>query len=160
MDSDLLSTPTPQHLLDELLQYNGWLKTCKIIGEPRWISPPETVMSKEKSSIVIAFTSQEDADELVKRKGVFMFGHHATTRAYIDIPPLRYCTNCWLLDHSLLACKRRPRCHLCAGEHSAEQHECSLCDSIGSACEHTVIKCVHCPESTTPHYPDSYECPY
>ncbi|KAF8578446.1 hypothetical protein K439DRAFT_1663733 [Ramaria rubella] len=75
MDTDHFIAPTSQQLLDELLQYNGWLKSCKRVGEPRWISPPATLGSKDKSSFVIAFATKEDADELVKRRGVFMFGH-------------------------------------------------------------------------------------
>ncbi|KAF8591326.1 hypothetical protein K439DRAFT_1265003, partial [Ramaria rubella] len=145
MDVDShIAIPTSQQLPEELLQYNRWLKDCKIIGEPRWISSPEALSMKDKSSIVIAFASQDDTDELVKCRGVFMFGHHATTRAYIDIPPLQYCGNCWMLDHPTRSCHKKPRCRLCAGENAEESHECTLCDSIGSACEHTIAKCVHC----------------
>ncbi|KAF8588026.1 hypothetical protein K439DRAFT_1291299, partial [Ramaria rubella] len=87
--------------------------------------------------------------ELVKRRGIFMFRHRASTRAYVDIPPLRYCSNCWLLDHPTRACQRKPRCRLCAGEHTETNHECNLCGSIGSTCEHTVTKCVHCLDSNS-----------
>jgi hypothetical protein len=160
MDSDQPEAPSSQQLLDELLQYNGWLRTRKIVGEPWWITLPKVLMLRDKSSIVVAFALQEDADELIRRRGVFMFGHHARTHTYIDIPPLQYCTNCWLLDHLLQDCKRKPRCRLCAGEPSAEDHKCSMCNSVGSACEHTITRCVHCPDSDSPHYADSFACPY
>ncbi|KAF8586391.1 hypothetical protein K439DRAFT_1659750 [Ramaria rubella] len=126
MDSDQTTAPKARYLLDELLQYNGWLRTRKMVGEPRWISSPQTIATKDKSSIVVAFETQEDADELVKRR----------------------------------SCTKKPRCRLGAGEHTAAEHECGLCDSIGSTCEHTVVKCVNCPDSSSPHFADSYDCPY
>ncbi|KAF8584480.1 hypothetical protein K439DRAFT_1282226, partial [Ramaria rubella] len=144
LDNSMHDIPSSQQLLDELLQYNCWLRDRKIIGEPHWISSPEALSMQTKSSVIIAFATQENADELVKRRGIFMFGHQASTRAYVDIPPLRYCTNCWLLDHPTRSCQKKPRCRLCAGEHSEENHKCNLCDSMGSACDHTVVKCVHC----------------
>ncbi|KAF8578512.1 hypothetical protein K439DRAFT_1528825, partial [Ramaria rubella] len=86
MDSDQTTAPKARYLLNKLLKYNSWLRTRKMVGEPRWISSPQTIATKDKSSIVVAFETQEDADKLVKRRGVFMFGHRATTRAYVNIP--------------------------------------------------------------------------
>ncbi|KAF8575369.1 hypothetical protein K439DRAFT_1271530, partial [Ramaria rubella] len=144
MESDQPDVPDSQLLLDELLHFNGWLKTRKIVGAPHWISAPVMLVSRDKSSIVIAFANQEDADKLIKHRGVFMFGHCATTRSYVDIPPLWHCTNCWKLDHTTKACNKKPRCRFCAGKHATAEHACGLCDSMGSSCEHCMVKCVHC----------------
>ncbi|KAF8590363.1 hypothetical protein K439DRAFT_1510862 [Ramaria rubella] len=74
-DNTFHEIPSMQQLLDELLQYNRWLKDCWIVGEPCWISPPEMLGTQDKSSVVIAFASKEDTDELIKRRGVFISPH-------------------------------------------------------------------------------------
>ncbi|KAI0756036.1 hypothetical protein C8Q80DRAFT_1077815, partial [Daedaleopsis nitida] len=110
---------------------------------PRWMCAEADRAVKRFASMVVAFTRQEDADEVLRRGSVFLLGRVCRVAPYVEIPPIRHCERCFKLDHPTRACTGKPTCKICAQPHHSSQHCCETCGAQ-DACEHVSVKCINC----------------
>jgi hypothetical protein len=143
---------TMEQLQQDIQMFNPGIKlqTC-----PRWLVTNPYEKGKQHSSVVLSLPSQEAAKSILK-SGLFIFGTSVRVAKYIDSRPDTQCRNCLRFGHVQQSCRKEPRCNICAKPHSTNNHICNQCTSIGSICEHTVLKCGNC---DGPHMANSRTCP-
>ncbi|EED20335.1 hypothetical protein TSTA_035610 [Talaromyces stipitatus ATCC 10500] len=118
--------------------------------EPMWLKRAKTIQASNQrfATFVITVGSLEEARTLIN-KGIKFGGRHHRVAPYWESNPESICPRCCGIGHSgFMACGGRPpRCAICAGDHEAIEHSCTVVDCrVGPAkpCQHTVIKCVNC----------------
>ena len=113
---------------------------------PHWMGAPETIASKSKASIVLAFTSEEDMSAALKTQFT-IFGCTCYARRYVDISPVHPCGNCQAFDHPDKVCKKASVCAICGENHHTSKHKCAGCVEEGDVrdeeCPHDP-KCANC----------------
>ncbi|KAF7579544.1 hypothetical protein PtrM4_037840 [Pyrenophora tritici-repentis] len=139
---------TLEILHTEIPAYNNGLQ---ITGNPYWIS--REWQNKKNSSIVIAFKTAEDAARLGGR--ITILGQTLFTEKFKPIAASTQCLNCQQFGHPATRCRNQPACNLCGEEHATTTHKCSVCNTKGKPCNHTLPHCSNCKE---PHFANSKEC--
>ncbi|EED21750.1 endonuclease/reverse transcriptase, putative [Talaromyces stipitatus ATCC 10500] len=134
--------------------------------EPTWLKRAKTIQASNQrfATIVITVGSLEEARTLIN-KGIKFGGRHHRVAPYWESNPESICPRCCGIGHSgFMACGgRSPKCAICAGDHEAIEHSCTVVDCrVGPAkpCKHTVIKCANCKgahEATSPKCPKARE---
>ncbi|EED11665.1 hypothetical protein TSTA_108510 [Talaromyces stipitatus ATCC 10500] len=130
--------------------------------EPTWLKRAKTIQASNQkfATIVITVGSLEEARTLINR-GIKFGGRHHRVAPYWESNPESICPRCCGIGYSgFMACGGRPpRCAICAGDHEAIEHSCTVVDCrVGPAkpCQHTVIKCANCKGA---HEATSAKCP-
>jgi hypothetical protein len=138
---------TLQILHNEIPTYNKQ----NIVGNPYWLS--KDWKSKQTSSIVVAFKTEEEAKKIGSR--ITILGQSLRTERYRSTPPTTQCSNCQAFGHNANRCRNQAACQLCAESHTTTQHNCSSCSTKGKPCRHTLPKCCNCKK---PHFANSKDC--
>ena len=137
-----------QVLHNEIPTYN---KGQTIVGNPYWLT--KNWKSKQTSSIVVAFKTEEEAKKIGSR--ITILGQSLQTEKYRSTPPTTQCSNCQAFGHNASRCRNQAACQLCAESHTTAQHNCSSCSTKGKPCRHTLPKCYNCKK---PHFANSKDC--
>jgi hypothetical protein len=124
---------------------------------PRWMCSPAELANKNHASVVFSFLKEEDAHRFREAGAYLICGKWCKTATYEDRPQVRYCANCWSMEHPTTACRRQlPRCRVCAQNHDTEAHQCEDCTEATSGCAHIPLLCCNC---KGPHMANAYDCP-
>jgi hypothetical protein len=153
-------TMTPDDVFFELrwsLGDQDLLQSDMLACAPRWMCAPSELEKKNHASVVFSFLKEEDAQRFRQVGAYLLWGKWCKTAVYEERPQVRYCANCWSIEHPTTACRRQsPRCRLCAGLHPEEQHVCLGC-GLETGCFCTdVFKCCNCKGN---HPANSADCP-
>jgi len=87
---------TPQMLLEEIRESRPNLR---LFSDPAWASREEDLMQRETGTVVLALTSQDDANTLI-REGLSLFGWKHKICLFEEKARVRQCENCWAFSHS------------------------------------------------------------
>ncbi|HEX3641308.1 MAG TPA: hypothetical protein VHV10_08460 [Ktedonobacteraceae bacterium] len=150
----------PEDVLHELhwsLGDSSFLTPRMMASAPRWMCSPAELAKKNHASVVFSFWKEEDALRFKEAGTYLIWGKWCKTATYEDRPQVRYCANCWSIEHPTTACRRQvPRCRLCAQDHATDQHKCAHCGSTDGWCAQDTAKCCNCKGS---HAANAYDCP-
>lgn len=146
--------PTATEDLDvlgsEIRIFNG----LTIVGKPYWLSYESNRREKMTGSICVAFASQKDADQAIRRP-FYIFGIPLKVEKAHSTPPSTQCKHCQRFGHTDTDCHHAIACKFCSAEHSTPQHSCNICNTKGRTCKHLIPKCANC---TGPHMANSIDC--
>ncbi|KZV78524.1 hypothetical protein EXIGLDRAFT_568361, partial [Exidia glandulosa HHB12029] len=112
-----------------------------------WISTTGVRTLKPRSTLLLNFASEQDADRFTNmRRRLFVFSCMCEPGVFQPRDRDRICTRCWnpLARHRERDFSCREKCRLCGGAHSEEEHTCSQCDVLAKPCEHIKLRCVNC----------------
>lgn len=139
--SDFNSEEGMALILDEISTFNKGYTT---IGTPYWLTSAERRRNQRAGSIVVSFTTQEQADRAIKN-GLNIAGISVSVRKYHPTSSTTQCTKCGDFGHLYNFCKKKMyKCLLCGDSHATEQHHCSICNTKGKRCMHLVPSCINC----------------
>jgi hypothetical protein len=154
------SVVTPEDVFKELkwsLGDQDSFSSDMMATAPRWMCAPEELTKKNHASVVFSFLKEGDANRFRTAGAYLLWGKWCKTAVYEERPQVRYCANCWSIEHPTTACRRQlPRCKLCAGDHQTDLHRCEQCDLVGGCFCSTGLKCCNC---KGPHVATAYDCP-
>lgn len=124
---------------------------------PHYITKPEQRETKLQSSVAFAVSDKATAASLTRRGVAILAGHHKVAH-FQKRTPFSHCRQCLNKGHDQPKCTNTPRCALCAGTHTTNEHKCDKGCATGRPCAHTALKCLHCEE---PHRAfDRTKCTY
>lgn len=90
------------------------------------------------------------ADAAIKAGKIFLFGRARNLRVWEEHVPAKVRDKCLQVGHFQAVCGFPPRCRFCFGDHVSSQHMCRELNcpgETGSACRHTVRRCLLCDRS-------------
>ena len=138
-------------IVDEIKTFNKGLTP---IGTPYWITPKENRANQRAGSVVVAFTTPEEANRAIRHR-LYVGGISVRVeKLYTTAPTIQY-KKCQGFGHLDSYCKRTPICRLCSESHATPQHACTTCSTKGSRCAYLVPKCTNCKGA---HTADAREC--
>jgi hypothetical protein len=151
---------TPEFVAHELrwaLGDQNFLSPEMMAMNPRWMCSPSELAKKNHASVVFSFLKEEHARRFREAGAYLIYGKWCKTATYEDRPQVRYCANCWSMEHPSTGCRRHlPRCRLCAQNHNTEVHQCEDCEETQNGCTHIPLLCCNCKGN---HAANSYDCP-
>ena len=115
--------PSPAHVKDDIVSNNPWMKQLSWAALPRWMGCEEVLATKSRASIVLAFTSEEDATRVIC-EGLVVFAEFLAAECYADLARVKVCDNCHHFDHFAGECKFPAKCGICAQGHVTLAHKC------------------------------------
>ena len=125
----------------------------RVPAEVRWLSGAKARArfhrDGEGSSSVVAAILGEEVFGLLCKRGVRLPGGRHEVDAFEEERPDALCLRCGEWGHITPHCDeaKRPRCAICAREHTTRDHRCSVegCRvGRGRMCPHTTAKCANC----------------
>lgn len=158
LENTAVTTPMDE-IIDELRDDNPAFRNIELKDAAKWMCTPSVLSGKMHSTIVLSLGSEADKATLLEASVLTYAGKLVFVKAYRETKPIRQCTRCWSLDHSISECKstRGRRCRFCNGDHSDHDHKCKECIRDGLKCSHTDdYTCQNCKGR---HPSDSRSCP-
>src|SRR5204863_863839 len=93
--------------------------------------------------ILIAVENARQAQLAIKKR-VYIAGNWLIAEKCKENIAQKQYQNCQKYDHSTKACFGQSICQLCAEKHKTFEHKCSICNTQGQNCPHTIVKCSNC----------------
>jgi hypothetical protein len=125
-----------------------------LMNTPNWLTSAESLSSKQHSSIVLSFPTEEMA-QLAIRKRLFIAGESLRVEKLYAASKDTQCSKCLRFGHVTADCQQTPRCKFCTGSHPTLAHQCATCPAKGRICPHLKPSCVNCGK---PHLATSPGC--
>jgi hypothetical protein len=133
-------------IISEIKTFNKGLTP---IGRPYWATRKEIRDSGNfpTGTIIVAFPNEDQQRRAINNR-LYIAGVSTRVAKFIATPSTAQCNNCSGFGHSILLCKKEPKCILCAENHTISNHYCSICKKKGVKCSHLSIKCTNCLNTT------------
>jgi hypothetical protein len=141
----------PELILEEIKTFN---KGFNPIGKPYWLTSPEKRMNQIAGSMVISFSSEEEAKKAIRNR-LYIAGLSVRVVKFTSTAPTTQCNKCQSFGHIDQNCKKSAKCGLCSENHTTIQHYCNICKTKGKKCIHLEPKCANC---KLPHLANDKTC--
>jgi len=98
----------------------------KLACLPTWLTSEEVKSQKAHSSVILAFSSDQEAKKAVRNR-LIIAGVSVKTTTYNVSKPTDQCNKCQQFEHHFAKCQNTVKCQICAQDHNIKQHNCVLC---------------------------------
>ena len=122
-----------------------------IPAEIRWLSRAKAQTRfqelRDGTSSVVAAVLGDATFSRVCRSGIRLFGRRYEVEAFEESQPDAFCNRCSRWGHIAPHCSEAPGCSICAEDHIAQDHRCSVegCRAgRGRGCPHITTQCANC----------------